>query len=170
MSTPAVETELGFSYEYAVDINIGTTATPVWQAIRFISAVDPQSSSVEKDGATYEDKGAPHPVKTSESWTLGFTVQAHRLPTTGLFLPEVEKLLELAGPEAVGNSATGQFRWYDDPADFVPNPNEAYTGSGTVSVNRQNTGNDDIAGFSVTVTGQGRRQRIENPASATDGD
>ncbi|MEN1976996.1 phage tail tube protein [Cellulomonas olei] len=165
MSETPVETELAFSYEYAVDINIGTRAAPVWQNIRFISAVDPQATSVTQDGATYDDNGAPHPIKTSESWTLGFTAQGHRLPTTGLYLPEVEKLLELAGPDSVGNAASGQFRWYDDPSDHVPNPNEAYEGDGTVAVTRQNTGNDQIAGWTVTVTGQGRRRKIANPAA-----
>ncbi len=166
MSTPAVETELGFSYEYTVDINVGTKAAPVWQQVRFSSAIDPQVTSVTQDGATYDDNGAPHPIKTSESWTLGFTVQLHRLPDTGLYLPEVEKLLELAGPESVGNAAAGQFRWYDDPASgAVPNPGEAFEGDGTVAVTRQNTGNDQIAGLTVTVTGQGRRRKIANPVT-----
>jgi len=164
----SVTTELGFSYEYAVDINLGTTAEPDWRFIRFSSAIDPQVTSVTQDGATYDDDGAPHPIKTSESWTLGLTVQLHR-QADGTFLPEVEKLLALAGPEAVGNAATGHFRWYDDPTGWEPNPDEAYEGRGTVAVTRQNTGNDQIAGLTVTVTGQGRRTRISNPSTATSG-
>jgi hypothetical protein len=165
MSETPVTTELGFSYEHAVDINLGTTAAPVWQPVRFASAIDPQVTAVTQDGATYDDNGAPHPIKTSESWTLGCTIQLHRL-TSGLFLPEVEKLLELAGPEAVGNAASGHFRWYDDPVDHEPNPNEAYEGRGTVAITRQNTGNDQIGGLTVTITGQGRRKRITNPSTA----
>lgn len=168
MSTPTPETDLSFSYEYAVDINLGTAAEPDWQFCRFSSAIDPQVTAVTQDGATYDDNGAPHPIKTSESWTLGFTVQGHRQPD-GTFLPELVKLLELAGPEAVGNRATGMFRWYDDPVGAEPNPLEAYQGAGTVAVARQNTGNDQIGGWTVTVTGQGRRKRIENPSTATSG-
>ena len=164
MSTPA--TEFGFSYEYAVDINTGTTETPDWQPIRFISAVDPQVTPVTKDAATYGDDGAPHPVKLSESWTLGFTVQQHR-QADGSFLPEVEKLLDLGAPDAVGSAASCLFRWYDDPVDQNPNPDEAYQGTGTVQITRQQTGNDDIGGWSVTVTGQGRRTRIANPSTAS---
>jgi hypothetical protein len=166
MSETPVETELAFSYEYAIDVNLGTKAAPVWQQIRFGSAYDPQATPVTQDGATYDDKGAPNQKKTSESWTLAGTIQGHRLPTSGLFLPEVERMLELAGPEAVGNAATGHFRWYDNPADAVPNPNEAYEGDGTVQMNRQNTGNDQISGWSFTITGQGRRRRLAtNPAA-----
>lgn len=168
MSTPT--TELAYSYEYALDVNLGTHASPTWQQIRFSSAINPQVSDVSKDGATYDDDGAPHPIKTSESWTLSATVQAHRLQDgSGLFLPEVEALLAAAGPEATGNAATKEFRWYDDPVGQEPNPNEAYQGVGTVKMERLATGNDDIAGWNLTVTGQGRRTRIANPSTATSG-
>lgn len=160
----SVTTEFGFSYEYAVDINLGTAEAPNWQQIRFISAVDPQVTPVTQDAATYEDLGAPNQVKLSESWTLGFTVQVHR-QSGGGFLPEVEELLALAGPDSVGNQATGHFRWYDNPADLTATPsnNDAFEGFGTVQVNRGQTGNDQIGSWAVTVTGQGRRTSITNP-------
>ncbi|HLS15008.1 MAG TPA: hypothetical protein VK095_10905 [Beutenbergiaceae bacterium] len=157
MSVP-VDTEFGFSYEYGVDIQDGED----WLPIRFISAVDPQTTPVTQDAATYDDLGSPNQAKLSESWTLGFTIQQHRT-AEGTFLPEVEALLALAKPDAVGNRATGTFRWYDKPATGDPHPEEAYEGDGTVQINRQNTGNDQIGGWSVTITGQGRRRQIDNP-------
>lgn len=159
MSTPT--TEFGFSYEYAVDVKTGEDT---FQRVRFISAVDPQVSPVTQDAATYDDKGAPNAVKTSESWTLAFTVQQHRT-SAGAFLPEMEAILALTEPDAVGNAATGTFRWYDNPAAGTPNPNEAFEGDGTVSVTRGSTGNDGIGSWNVTVTGQGRRRKITNPAA-----
>lgn len=160
MSTP--DTEYGFSYEFALDVNLGTTGAPVWQQVRGSSALDPQVTPVTKEAATYDEKGAPKLVKVSESWTLGGTIQQRRLPD-GSFLPEVERLLGLAGPDAVGTLGTGHFRWYDNPADGEPNPTEAYEGFATVQMNRQSTGNDDIGGWTLTLTGQGRRTRITNP-------
>ena len=156
----SVDTEFGFSYEYAVDINLGTEESPNWQQIRGISAVDPQVTPVTQDGATYDDLGAPRPVKLSESWTLGFTVQQRRP-----FLTEVEKLLGLAGPAAVGEAGTGHFRWYDNPADpqATPSDKDAFEGKATVQINRAQTGNDQIGSWSVTLTGQGRRKSISNP-------
>lgn len=158
----SVTTEFGFSYEYAVDINLGTAESPNWQQIRFISAVDPQVTPVTQDAATYDDLGSPNAVKLSESWTLGFSVQVQR-QSSGGFLPEVEKLLALAGPDSVGNQATGHFRWYDDPATGIPSDNDAFEGRGTVQVSRGQTGNDQIGAWSVTITGQGRRTSITNP-------
>lgn len=159
MSTPT--TEFGFSYEYAVDVKTGADT---FQKIRFISAVDPQVSPVTQDAATYDDLGAPNSVKTSESWTLGFTVQQHRL-SDGKHLPEMEAILALTEPDAVGNAATGTFRWYDNPASGTPNADEAFEGDGTVQVTRGQTGNDGIGQWNVTVTGQGRRRKITNPAT-----
>lgn len=159
MSVPT--TEFGFSYEYAVDVKTGEDT---WQKVRFISAVDPQVTPVTQDAATYDDLGAPNMVKTSESWTLSFTVQQHRT-STGEYLPEMEAILALVDPDAVGNAATGTFRWYDNPAAGTPNPDEAYEGDGTVQVTRAQTGNDAIGAWNVTVTGQGRRRKIANPAA-----
>src|SRR5690625_235352 len=160
MSTPT--TEFGFSYEYAVDVKTGEDT---FQRVRFISAVDPQVSPVTQDAQTYDDEGAPNNVKTSESWTLSFTVQQHRT-SEGAYLPEVEAILALTDPEAVGNAGTGTFRWYDKPAGGrTPNPDEAFEGDGTVQVTRGQTGNDGIGSWNVTVTGQGRRRKIDNPAA-----
>lgn len=166
MSETLPETDFAFSYEYGVDINVGTAITPDWQRIRFISAVDPQRNPITQPAETYDDLGAPNAAVLSESWTLGFTVQAQRLPD-GKFLPEVEALLSAARPIAVGKLASRDFRWYDKPAVGTPNADEAYQGRGTVQINRQNTGNDQIAGWTVTITGQGRRTQIPNPEATT---
>ena len=156
------ETEFGFSYEYGVDINLGDSETPDWQPIRFISAVDPQVTPVTEDAATYDDLGASNEVRTSESWTLSFTIQQHRLED-GTYMPEVEALLALTAPDAVGNAATGNFRWYDKPAAGDPNEDDAFEGDATVQINRGETGNTGIGGWSITLTGRGRRRQIENP-------
>lgn len=167
MSTPTPETDFAFSYEYGVDIDLTPDAVaPTYQRVRFPSAIDPQVTPTTKDGATYDNLGSPNQVKLSESWTLGFSVQAQRIPETGLYLPEVEALLAATRPDAVGTKATRRFRWYDKPAVGAPNPNEAYEGRGTVTVSRGQTGNDEIGSFNVTVTGQGRRTQIPNPQLA----
>lgn len=162
-------TEFGFSYEYGIDINVGTSEIPEWQPFRFISAVAPQVSPVTQPAQTYDDNGAPNNVKTAESWTLAFTIQQHRTPVTGEYLPEVEALLALVAPDAVGRLATGNFRWYDKPAVGEANPDDAFEGNATVEMNRGETGNDGIGGWSVTLTGQGRRTQIANPLTVEGG-
>lgn len=158
-STP--ETELGFSYEYGIDVKIDD----VWQKIRFTSNVNPATTDVEKDGATYDDQGSPHPVKTAEQNQLDFYVQMHRL-TDGKYLPEMETILAATRPGVRGAAAAREFRIYDNPASGTPNPDEAYELTGTVSVARAQTGNDEIGGWNVTVKGQGPRRKVANPASS----
>lgn len=148
-----------FSYEHGVDILIGD----VWQPIRFISEVAPTVTPVTQDAATYEDLGSPNAPKVSESWTLGFYIQANYVE--GAPLPELAALVEATGPDAVGPDASRLFRWYDKPSGGrAPDPNQAFMGRGTVELVRAATGADgQIAGFNVTVTGQGRRTKIANP-------
>lgn len=158
MSTPPT-TDLAYSYEIGVDIKIGDA----FQQIRGISAVAPTAPPVTVDAATYDDKGAPNAKKVSEAPVLTFTIQGRRDAATGLFTPEVEALLALTGPSAVGDASTGTFRYYDNPATGAPNPNYAFEMDGSVEMTRQATGNNEVAQWAVTVTGQGARRQIENP-------
>lgn len=156
MST--ITPEFGYSYEYGLDIKSGDT----WLPFRFPTGINPQVSSVTEDAATYDDLGAPHQVKLSESWTADFSVQQQRL-ADGKYLPEIEALRALTEPDATGSLAVGTFRWYDKPASGIPNPDDAFEGEATVQVNRGNTGNAGIGAWSITLTGVGRRRKIANP-------
>lgn len=166
------DTELVKSYEYSVDILTTAGSAPdhsdgKWQRIRLISAVDPDVSNIEVDGATYDDKGSPHPIVTGENWTLNFYIQLHR-KTDGTYLEEVEELVKRVRP---GANNTITVRWYDDPRGAVgvkPHKDEAYLGKATVSLKRAETGNAGVAGYNVTLTGQGPRVRIKNPLVSED--
>lgn len=166
-STPA--TELGFSYEYGVDVYIptGVLATEgKWQPVRFASAINPTVATKEVDAATYDDHGTDHPTKTGETPQLDFYVQMHRL-ADGKFLPEVEALLAATRPDALGNKASIKVRYYDKPVTGTPNPDEAYELTATVSsFARAQTGNSDIAGWNFQLKGQGPRRKIANPATS----
>lgn len=159
-----VARQAAYSYEYGVAINTGTAAAPAWSPIRFISGVDPARTPKTQDAATYDDMGADNAPVVGESWTLQFTVQQQRT-ADGAFLAEVEALMKLTKPTAIGTAASGEFLWYDKPSDATakPNPTEAFRGVGTVDIKRGNTGNADIGVFNVTITGQGPRKQVVNP-------
>lgn len=159
------QSALGFSYEYGVDVLLPQAAElpAKWQPIRRITAVDPQAPPITTEAGTYDDKGSPNAPKIGESWTLGFQIQVQRLLSSGLYLPEVEYLMDLADPESVGQAAAGQFRWYDKPRAGEPNPDDAYQGIGTLQISRGATGNDGVGSWTVSITGLGPRTRITNP-------
>ena len=158
-SATTERTQYGFSYEYGVDIKISDE----WQPIRFISSVNPTVSPKEVDAATYDDKGADHPVRVGETPSLSFYVQMHRLES-GRFLPEVEALLAATRPDAVGSLGVVRVRYYDKPVNSLPNPDEAYELTATVSAERAANGNAELSGWNFTLNGQGSRKKISNPA------
>lgn len=156
--------DLGFSYEFAVDIDTGTSSAAKWQPIRFISNVAPSVEPVTIEAATYEDRGAPNNQKISEQWSLSFYVQ-DVIGETGAPLDEVAALEKLEAPDATGSKAIGHFRWYDAP--FAGSRKavkaRAWEGYGTVKLTRAETGNQGVGGWNVEITGQGRRKAIDNP-------
>jgi len=155
-------TAVGFSYEYGVDINLGTEGAPNWQTIRRPSDIAPTAVPITKDMSSYDDFGAPNDGKISESWALGFSVLVNRL-SSGLYPPEFEKLKAYTEPNAVGDLSVAQVRWYDKPYAGTPNPNDAYSGFATVTIDRGATANADVGSWKITLTGKGKRTQITNP-------
>ena len=167
MSVPLpAGTTLGKSFEYGLDINLGTAASPSWQPIRRISAWAPTYPATTQDQATYDDLGADNQAVTARSFATSFTVQGNRSVTTGLYLPEVEALL--AAAKATGEAAVVDIRWYHKPEVGAPNPTDAGRASCRVEFTRQNTGNAEIEVFNATLTGQGPFESIANPFAGWD--
>ena len=170
MSTPVPEetlptnSQLKVSYETAVDVDISDgTGAPIFQRVRFIDAVNPTATGVRVPATTYEDKGAPNEIRTSEAWTLSFNVQVHVV--AGAYLPEVQALLDRAAPDATGEAAKIAVRYYDHP-DGARDPilTDAYSGLATVEITRGQTGADgQVETLAVTLTGVGRRAQAVHP-------
>jgi|SRR6478609_1285054 len=159
-------TTLGKSFEYGLDINLGTAGSPSWQPIRRISAWAPSYPATTQDQATYDDLGATNEAVTARSFATSFTVQGNRSLTTGLYLPEVEALL--AAAKATVDGAVVDIRWYHKPEIGTPNPTDAGRATCRVEITRQNTGNAEIEVFNVTLTGQGPFESIANPFAGWD--
>ncbi|WP_374978096.1 phage tail tube protein [Microbacterium trichothecenolyticum] len=157
-------TTLGKSFEYGVDVNLGTYADPLWQSIRRLLGYQPTDTPTTQDAQTYDDQGAPNNDVTGWGWGLAFNVQVHRFLNTGLFLPEVEYLLDRTRPHSVGELAVADVRWYHKPAEGTPNPNDAGRGLATVAKTRQNIGpGGEIEMFGFSLSGKGAYEEIANP-------
>jgi len=155
---------LGKSFEYGLDVNLGTSESPNWQPVRRISGFQPTPTPTTQDAQTYDDLGAQNQDVTGWSWTLAFNVQVNRSVSTGLYLPEIEALLARTRPSAKGGDAVIEVRWYHKPESGEPNPTDAGQGIATVAYTRQNTGpNGEIEVLSVTLTGKGPYTEIANP-------
>lgn len=162
-------TTLGKSFEYGLDVNLGTYAAPVWQPVRRISGFQPTPTATTQDAQTYDDLAAQNQEVTGWSFALAFNVQVNRSITTGLYLPEIEAILARTKPSAKGELAVLDVRWYHKPESGAPNPNDAGRGFAIVAYTRQNTGpNGEIEVLSVTLTGKGSYEEITNPFTGWD--
>ncbi|WP_193596072.1 phage tail tube protein [Microbacterium sp. YJN-G] len=154
-------TTLGKSYEYGLDVNLGTYAAPQWQSVRRLSAWQPSYPGTTTDVATYDDLGSPNEDVTGRSFAASFTVQGNRSLSTGLYLPELEAIM--AAAKGKGDGAVLDVRWYHKPELGTPNPNDAGRAFVTVEITRSNTDNTGVEVKSVTLTGKGEFESIANP-------
>lgn len=152
---------LGQSFEYGIDINVGTFAVPSWQPVRRMSGWAPTFPKVTQDAGTYDDRGAPNEDVSGRGFAAAFTVQANRSTTTGLYLPEVEAIVNASRRK--GDAAVLDIRFYHKPDSGAPHPTDAGRALVTVESSRQNTGNAEIDVFSVSLTGKGEYTPIANP-------
>ena len=154
-------TALGKSFEYGLDVNLGTSGSPTWQPVRRISAWAPSFPATTADISSYDDRGAPSEEITARGFSGSFTVQGNRSTTTGLYLPELEALI--AAGKATGAGAVVQVRWYHKPDVGAPSATDAGMAYATVEVTRSKTGNAETEEYSVTLSGRGRYTPITNP-------
>ncbi|MDR6142037.1 hypothetical protein QE375_001591 [Microbacterium foliorum] len=167
-TTPSLPagTTLGQSFEYGLDINIGTAGAPNWQNVRRMSAWAPTFPKVTQDDSTYDDRGAPSEGVSGRGFATSFTVQANRSTITGLYLPEVEAIINASRRKGV--AAEIDVRFYHKPNSGAPHPTDAGRSRATVEVTRQNTGNAEIDVFAVSLTGKGEYTPIANPWTGWD--
>lgn len=160
----ATEGDLGFSYELQIDIDEDfslavPTGTPDWTQLAFITNVQPGNDKNFADAATYKDRGAARQAITGESWQLTFDHQVQRL-ATGEYIPTLQMLVDAAKFGRRNKRAQVHVRFYDtEGADY------AFDGNAYVAMSRANTGNNDIAALSFTLTGTGALTAIDNPAA-----
>lgn len=157
-------TALGKSYEYGVDVNVGTYEDPEWISIRRLFGFNHTPTPKTQDATTYDDKGSTAQEVSGWDWALAFSTNINRSATTGQYLPEIEALRQRTLPGAIGEAAEVDVRWYHKPESGKPNPVDAGRGFATVSYSRQNTGpNGETEVWAWSLTGVGSYVPIENP-------
>ncbi|MGA6128834.1 MULTISPECIES: phage tail tube protein [unclassified Microbacterium] len=159
-------TELGKSFEYGLDVNIGTHASPNWIPFRRLFNFNFTPTPTTQDATTYDDKGSTASLVTAWAWALAFASQVNRSASSGQYLPEVEAFRQRTLPASVGSLAEIEVRWYHKPATGTPNPADAGQGVATVAYTRQNTGPEGtVEVWNWTLTGVGSYVPIANPFS-----
>ncbi|MEU0033168.1 hypothetical protein AB0M86_45445 [Streptomyces sp. NPDC051639] len=162
MTTPVqpAETETALARRYRLELDTGTT-TPTWVIVPGINDFAPKVDATQQASTTYEDDGWADQTVTELAWSIEATMLHRCHPTTNAFNAAQEKLRLAA--EAFGAAASVHVRWYDREGR-----DEAYEGYALVGWERDGTATDDLDSVKVTLTGKGKRTKIDNPL-ATEG-
>lgn len=140
---------------YRLQVNTGSTGSPVWTTVTGLTDFKPTISPTMQDDSDYETDGWASSEKTAQGWGIEATILL-KDDGSGLFNAGVEKMRLAA--DQFGDASRVEVRWFDK--DGRP---EAYQGTGIVEWERSATGNTDLDGAKVTITGRGARTAITNP-------
>lgn len=153
------------SYEYAMDVNLGTPAAPLWQRVRLVTNLAVTRPKQTRDEQTYEDNGAANQGIMGVGHNIVVTLDTPR-KADGSRLPEYAKMRAAANSK--GEANTLHVRWYDFPKTpgMAPDPDDAWEGYVTTDESWVNTGpGGEVRAAQFTLAGKGEAVKIANPAS-----
>ncbi len=163
--TPPAPTEgvNGNSYEFKLDVAplVSAPTEPSWLVCPDITTLQPNPQPKTADGGTYAHRGQDAPVGMGEAFTLGYDAKVIR-NSEGKVAPFMALLLAASNASLPGGDPSKKVimaRVYHEWIEEL-----AWQLSAEVSFQRKSTGNADVEFFSFTLTGQGDRKVIANPA------
>lgn len=151
-------TSTALARRFRLQVNTGTTVAPVWTTTTGMTDFKPKIAPKMTDDSDYETDGWDSSEKTSQGWSVEATVLL-KDDGSGTFNAGVDKMRQAS--YAFGDASRVEVRWFDK--DGKP---EAFQGTGIVEWERASTGNTDLDGAKVTVTGRGALTQIANPLIA----
>lgn len=143
--------------KWRVDVNTGTTASPVWVQVRACTNVTPGLSATMQDSSDYDTDGWGADEKTMLKWNL--TLAMLRKKTDAGAYDAGQEALR-AKSDQFGSAGLAHVRWYDRQVGS----SEAYSGFANVSWEPGGGGAGDLESVTVNLTGKGARTTIANPA------
>lgn len=149
--------------KWALDVNTGTEAAPVWTAVRGRADFSPTLDPTLQDDSDFDGEGWKSQTVTAQAWSLAFKLARKVDDTNATAYDAGQEALRLAAAE-MGTGNDVHVRWYET-TDGGPRT-EAYDGHAAVSWSPDGGGMDALAMVSVTLAGKGKRNAITNPAAA----
>jgi hypothetical protein len=154
MTSPAVSF---LARKWRIDVNTGTTGSPVWVQVKGVTNLTPGLSATLQDSSDYDTDGWGSDEKTMLKWNLALTLLRKGADEA---TPDPGQEALRAAADQFGTAGTAHVRWYD--RNDGP---EAYEGFANVSWEPGGGGTGDLESVSVNLTGKGARTEIVNPAA-----
>lgn len=155
MSAPLVT---ALARKWRVDVNTGTSASPVWVQVRGLNNVTPGISATLQDSSDYDSDGWGSDEKTMLKWNLALSL-FRKKSDAGAYDAGQEALRDKSDQFGAGGIA--HVRWYDRTVGS----SEAYEGYANVSWEPGGGSASDLESVTVNLTGKGARVDIANPAA-----
>lgn len=136
-------------------------AGATWLPVRGIQELTPSKDDNLEDDSDYDSDGWTSQTRTGQSWGLELSV-ARKQSGAGVTLAyDPGQELIRAASDQFGVDGTVWVRWFNrDGGD------EAYQGRAQAGFTDNGGGVTALSTASITLTGNGKRERIENPATA----
>lgn len=143
--------------KWRVDVNTGTTGTPVWVQVKGVTNFTPGLAPTMQATDDYDSDGWGGDEKTMLKWSLAISLLRKG---TDEATPDPGQEALRAKADQFGTAGRAHVRWYD--RNGGP---EAYEGFGNVSWEPGGGGTGDLEPVTVNVSGVGARTDIVNPAA-----
>ncbi|OPC83005.1 hypothetical protein B4N89_20545 [Embleya scabrispora] len=144
--------------KFRIDVNTGTAGSPIWTQVRAITTMATPISPTMQDDSDYDSDGWGSQAKTMLAWSITATLSRKVGATSGNYDPGQEKIR--SAHDQFGPDGLVQLRWYDRTGGP-----EAYTGFAHVGWEPQGGDAPALDTVNLTLTGQGKRTTIANPAA-----
>jgi len=146
--------------KFYLDVNVGTTAAPVWTGVFGISNFKPNLSPTWQDTSDFDSGGDESSTATSRKWGCDFKVERKTTASDPTAYDPGQEALRLRA-ENIGLLNSIEVRFYEmEPGG----PRiEAYQGTAGVEWSPDGGAMADTDGVSVKLVGQGRRTIVTHP-------
>lgn len=144
--------------KWRLDVNTGTTETPVWVQVRGVTNFTPALTPTLQDTSDYDTDGWGSQEKTMLAWNLAITLLRKGADET---TPDPGQEALRAKADQFGTAGTAHVRWYD--RNGGP---EAFEGYSNVSWEPGGGAAADLESVTVNLAGKGARTAITNPEAA----
>lgn len=146
---------------WALDVNTGTDAAPVWTPVRGRTEFQPNLDPTLQDDSDFDGDGWKSQTVTAQAWSLAFKV-ARKVTSADATAYDAGQEALRAASEAMGTGNSAHVRWYETTPGGPRT--EAYDGRAAVSWTPDGGGMDALNFVSVTLSGKGKRNDIVHPA------
>lgn len=135
--------------------------TASWLPVRGIQELTPSKEDNLEDDSDYDSDGWTSQTRTGQSWGLELSVARKQSGDAGALAYDPGQELVRAASDQFGIDGMVRVRWYNrDGGD------EAYSGVAQAGFTDNGGSTTALSTASITLTGNGARERISNPADA----